>query len=180
MEVTPTKLPEVLLIEPQVFSDTRGLFKETYQRERYVAAGITSEFVQDNFSRSCRGTLRGLHYQLHEPQGKLVQVFRGEILDVAVDLRRSSETFGQHVSVVLSESNHRQLYIPPGFAHGFYVLSEVAEFSYKCSDYYHPEHEQTLLWNDSELGIDWQIEGEPVLSEKDQQGATLREAVTFD
>lgn len=179
MEVRRTSLPEVLLIEPQVFGDARGFFKETYQRERYSESGISVEFVQDNYSRSCQGTLRGLHYQLEHPQGKLVQVIRGEIQDVAVDLRRSSPTFGQHVTVELSESNHRQLYIPPGFAHGFYVLSEVAEFCYKCSDYYHPEHEHTLLWNDPALGIDWKIEGEPILSEKDEQGKLLADAALF-
>ncbi|QDU81055.1 dTDP-4-dehydrorhamnose 3,5-epimerase [Polystyrenella longa] len=180
MEVRPTSIPDVLLIKPSVFEDARGFFKETYQEERYHKIGVGVQFVQDNNSRSQRGTLRGLHYQLEHSQGKLVQVFRGEIFDVAVDLRRSSPTFGKWTSAILSEHNHLQLYIPPGFAHGFYVLSELAEFSYKCSDYYFPEHEKTLLWNDPQLDIEWPITESPLLSEKDQQGIPFSNIEYFD
>lgn len=172
MEVTQTALPEVLLIQPRVFEDARGFFKETWESRRYAEAGIPG-FVQDNCSRSCRGTVRGLHYQIQHPQGKLVQVFKGEIFDVAVDLRRSSPNFGKWTGARLSESNHRQLYVPPGFAHGFCVLSEVADVFYKCTDIYAPEHERTLLWNDPTVGVEWPVEGEPVLSAKDQAGLEL-------
>jgi dTDP-4-dehydrorhamnose 3,5-epimerase len=164
----------VVILEPRVFSDARGFFKEVYQKTRYHEAGVAVEFVQDNYSRSSRGTLRGLHFQLKHPQGKLVWVTRGEVFDVAVDLRRSSPTFGQWAGVTLSETNHRQLYIPPGFAHGFYVVSESAEFFYKCTDYYHPEDERTLLWNDPEVGVAWPLsDAAPLVSDKDQRGQTL-------
>ncbi|MCA9042155.1 MAG: dTDP-4-dehydrorhamnose 3,5-epimerase [Planctomycetaceae bacterium] len=180
MDVQPTSIPDVLLIKPNVYEDARGFFKETWQEERYAKLGVDVHFVQDNYSRSQKGALRGLHYQLEHAQGKLVQVFRGEIFDVAVDLRRSSPTFGKWTSAILSEWNHLQLYIPPGFAHGFYVLSELAEFSYKCSDYYFPEHERTLLWNDPDLKIDWPISAPPLLSEKDRLGVPFSDVEYFD
>ena len=179
MQVQATDLPGLVILQPRVFEDARGFFKETYQKTRYAAAGITGDFVQDNYSRSTRGTVRGLHYQIVHPQGKLVQVFRGEIYDVAVDLRRDSPTFGRAMGIVLSESNHRQLYIPPGFAHGFCVLSDVAEFFYKCTDYYFPEHERTLLWNDPALRIEWPLDAEPILSPKDRAGTPLAKAECY-
>lgn len=180
MEIRETELPGVLLIEPRVFEDSRGFFMETYHQQRYAEAGIDCHFVQDNYSRSCRGTVRGLHYQILHPQGKLVQVVQGEIFDVAVDLRRSSPSFGKWVGVNLSESNRRQLYIPPGFAHGFHVLSDVADFFYKCTDFYFPEHERTLLWNDSDVNIGWPLDGEAILSEKDRQGKPLADAECYE
>lgn len=179
MEVVRTEIPDVLLIEPKLFGDARGCFMETFSLQRYAAQGIIGPFVQDNFSRSRRGTLRGLHYQIQQTQGKLVQVLRGEIFDVAVDLRRSSPTFGRWVGVTLSEQNNRQLYIPPGFAHGFCVVSDEADFVYKCTDYYAPAHERTLLWNDPAVGVTWPISGEPLLSGKDKQGRLLSEADSF-
>lgn len=179
MEVHQTELDGVLIVEPRVFKDPRGFFKETYHKQRYTEAGIGGEFVQDNFSRSSHGTLRGLHYQIEHPQGKLVHVVRGEVFDVAVDLRRDSSTFGKWAGAILSEANHHQLYIPPGFAHGFYVLSDIAEFFYKCTDLYFPQHERTLLWNDPTVGIDWPLEGEPLLSEKDVRGLPLNEAECY-
>lgn len=179
MEIVRTEISDVLLIVPKLFGDSRGCFMETFSLQRYGAHGITGPFVQDNFSRSRRGTLRGLHYQIQQTQGKLVQVLRGEIFDVAVDLRRSSSTFGKWVGVTLSEQNHRQLYIPPGFAHGFYVVSEDVDFVYKCTDYYAPAYERTLLWNDPTLGVSWPISGEPLLSEKDKQGRLLADAECF-
>ena len=174
MHVIPTELAGLLIVEPKVFGDARGYFFESYQRERYLAAGIDANFVQDNCSRSCRGTLRGLHYQLAKPQGKLVFVTRGEVVDVAVDLRRSSPTFGRSVSAVLSESNHRQIYVPPGFAHGFCVTSDSADFCYKCTEYYQPTDERTLLWNDPALQIEWPAIEPYILSEKDRRGIPLR------
>ena len=180
MEVHQTKLPGVLVIEPRVFGDARGYFKETWQRTRYDAAGIAADFVQDNLSRSRQGTLRGLHFQLRRPQGKLVQVFRGEVFDVAVDVRRGSPTFGRWEGIVLSEANHRQLYIPPGFAHGFCVLSESADLFYKCTDYYDPQDERTLLWNDPAVAVEWPLAGAPLLSEKDQRGAPLDKLECYD
>lgn len=180
MKVIPTAIPDVLIIEPRVFPDPRGVFMETYQAARYAEAGIDRPFVQDNFSRSRRGTLRGLHYQIRRPQGKLVQVLRGHVYDVAVDLRRPSSTFGAHVAVELSEHNARQLYIPPGFAHGFLVLSEEADFYYKCTDFYSPEHERTLLWSCPRLGISWPMKGEPLLSDKDRAGCPLDLAETYE
>ena len=179
MNIIPTELAGLLLIEPKVFGDARGCFFESYQRERYLAAGIDADFVQDNCSRSCRGTLRGLHYQLTQPQGKLVFVTRGEVVDVAVDLRRSSPTFGRSVSAVLSESNHRQVYIPPGFAHGFCVTSDSADFCYKCTEYYQPTDERTLLWNDPALLIEWPAIEPYILSEKDRHGIPLCDAEVY-
>lgn len=179
MIVRKTDLPGVLLIEPKVFSDARGFFKETYHEERYAQAGVSARFVQDNVSRSVRGTLRGLHYQIEHPQGKLVSVTLGEVFDVAVDLRRESPTFGKWTGELLSAENHKQLYVPPGFAHGFYVLSDVAEFTYKCSDFYFPQHERTLLWNDRTVGVQWPLAGEPTLSEKDRNGKSLGECPSY-
>ncbi|HHK60620.1 MAG TPA: dTDP-4-dehydrorhamnose 3,5-epimerase [Desulfobacterales bacterium] len=166
MKVIPTDLPGVVLLEPKVFGDHRGFFLETFQQERYRQAGVDLPFVQDNHSRSRRGVLRGLHFQLRHPQGKLVQVMRGEVFDVAVDIRRGSPTFGRWFGAVLSDENHRQLYIPPGFAHGFCVLSEEVDFFYKCTEYYHPEDEDGVFWRDPAIGIDWPI-AEPLLSERD-------------
>ena len=178
MRVEPTSLPGVMIVEPRVFADPRGFFMETYQKARFEEAGLAHEFVQDNQSHSVRGTLRGLHYQIEHPQGKLVRVVRGEVFDVALDLRRSRPTFGRWIGVYLSEENKRQLYIPPGFAHGFCVVSEEADFFYKCTDYYHPEFERTVLWNDAALGIDWPVR-EPLVSDKDRQGVPLSEAEYF-
>lgn len=173
MQVVQTELPGVLIIEPRVFADPRGFFKETYHRQRYAEHGILPEFVQDNMSRSERGTLRGLHFQIAQPQGKLVQVLRGEVYDVAVDVRRDSPHFGHWTAALLSEDNHRQMYVPPGFAHGFYVTSPVADVMYKCTDFYAPQHERTLLWNDAQVGVPWPLSGDPILSQKDQQGVPL-------
>ena len=172
MNVIETKLPGVLIIEPNVFGDHRGFFKETFQTERYAKAGIDLPFVQDNHSRSQKGVLRGLHVQKTRPQGKLVSCSRGVVYDVAVDVNPESAAFGQYVGVELTEDNHRQLWIPPGYAHGFCVLSDVADFQYKCTDLYFPEDESGLIWDDAEVGIDWPIKA-PVLSEKDQQLPTL-------
>ena len=179
MEIQQTELPGVLIVEPRVFEDSRGFFLETFHKQRYAVAGIDCEFVQDNLSRSCRGTLRGLHFQIQHAQAKLVSVVRGEIFDVAVDLRRDSSHFGRWVGVTLNAEDHRQLFIPPGFAHGFCVLSEMADFQYKCSDIYYPEHERTLLWNDSDLNIAWPLEGEPILSDKDRRGIPLSKTEGF-
>lgn len=179
MNVSATELPGLLIIEPKVFGDSRGHFFEGYRCDRYRAAGIEAEFVQDNFSRSCRGTLRGLHYQITQPQGKLVQVTRGEVYDVAVDLRRSSPTFGRALGLVLSEENHRQLYIPPGFGHGFCVMSDVADFAYKCTAYYNPADERTLLWSDPALRISWPDVQPRILSAKDERGVLLSQAETY-
>jgi dTDP-4-dehydrorhamnose 3,5-epimerase len=180
MNVRTTDLPGVLLIEPPVFEDARGVFKEIWQKQRYLQAGVPGEFVQDNYSRSVRGVLRGLHFQLRRPQGKLVQAVRGEVFDVAVDLRRGSPTFGRWTGAVLSEANHRQLYIPPGFCHGFYVLSETADVLYKCTEYYDAQDERTLLWNDPDVGIAWPLEGEPIVSEKDRHGVPLAGLECYD
>ena len=168
MEKIETAIPGVLLVRPKVFRDDRGFFLESYQREKFARLGITDNFVQDNHSRSRSGTLRGLHYQLRHPQAKLCRVVLGEVLDVAVDVRRGSPTFGKWVSAVLSAENQQQIYIPPGFAHGFAVLSETAEFLYKCSDFYYAEDEHGVLWNDPELKIEWRV-SDPRLSEKDKQ-----------
>jgi dTDP-4-dehydrorhamnose 3,5-epimerase len=178
MHVESTTLPGVIIVEPRVFNDPRGYFLETFQKTRYAEAGLTQEFVQDNQSRSSQGTLRGLHYQIQHAQGKLVWVIRGEVFDVAVDLRRGSATFGRWVGVYLSETNHRQLYIPPGFAHGFCVTSPEADFVYKCTDYYHPEYERTVLWNDPTLAIDWPVR-EPLVSDKDRRGVPLAAAECY-
>jgi dTDP-4-dehydrorhamnose 3,5-epimerase len=178
----PTSLPDILLIEPEVFGDERGFFMETYQAQRFVAAGINANFVQDNHSGSPQGILRGLHYQIQQAQAKLVRVIHGEIYDIAVDIRRSSPTFRHWVGLNLSAQNRRQLWIPIGFAHGFYVLSEWAEVIYKASDYYAPQWERTLLWNDPALGIQWPLlNGQaPILSAKDAQGRLLSEAELYD
>ena len=169
-------IPDVLLVEPDVHGDTRGFFFESYNRRALAAAGIDVEFVQDNHSRSRRGVLRGLHYQIQHAQGKLVRVAEGEVFDVAVDLRRRSPTFGRHVAMTLSDANRRMLYIPPGFAHGFIVTSESADFLYKATEYWHPEHERTLLWNDRALGIAWPAGIEPILAAKDLAGVPLASA----
>jgi dTDP-4-dehydrorhamnose 3,5-epimerase len=176
MRVEPTALPDVLLIEPRVFGDARGFFFESWNRRTFADAGIDGEFVQDNHSRSIHGVVRGLHYQVEHAQGKLVRVTEGEVFDVAVDLRRSSPTFGRHVALVLSAVNRRMLYIPPGFAHGFMVTSESAEFLYKTTDYWFPEHERTLLWNDRALGIAWPNAIAPILAPKDATGTPLAAA----
>ncbi len=167
MKVETTKIPGLVIVEPRVFGDARGFFKETYGADRYAEAGIAGPFVQDNLSKSSRGVLRGLHLQHPHGQGKLVQVLLGEVFDVAVDVRRGSPSFGEWVGVTLSAENHRQFYIPPGFAHGFCVTSDEALFSYKCTDGYHPECEHGVLWNDPEVGIQWPME-EPLLSDKDK------------
>jgi len=174
MKVTPTDLPGVLLIEPAVFSDARGFFLENYHARRYTEVGIPGPFVQDNHSRSRQGVLRGLHYQLHHPQGKLVWVTRGEVFDVVVDIRQGSPTFGHWIGMVLTEDNHRQLYVPPGCAHGFCVLSDIADFLYKCHDFYHPEDEGGILWCDPDLAIAWPVSA-PALSPKDQHYPRLAE-----
>jgi dTDP-4-dehydrorhamnose 3,5-epimerase len=180
IKVTATSLPEVTVIEPKVFGDARGYFFESFNAREF-AEHVASEvgFVQDNHSRSARGVLRGLHYQIQHAQGKLVRVVEGEVFDVAVDLRRSSSNFGKWEGVVLSEENHKQLWIPPGFAHGFVVLSESAQFLYKTTDYWFPEFERTLLWNDPDIAIEWPIEFEPLLAAKDASGKRLHEAETF-
>ncbi len=175
MRVIDTELPGVLVVEPRVWGDHRGFFLETFQSERYADVGIPGPFVQDNWSRSVRGTLRGMHFQEPDPQGKLVQVVRGAVWDVAADVRRGSPTFGRWVGVELSEENKRQLWVPPGFAHGFVVLSEVADFFYKCTALYRPENERSVAWNDSELGIVWPIDA-PLLSTKDAAAPTLATA----
>ena len=169
----------MLLIETDVFGDDRGFFMETYQKARFRKAGIAEEFVQDNHSGSVKGTLRGLHYQVNQPQGKLVRVVRGEVFDVAVDLRESSHTFGQWVGEHLSADNKKQLWIPEGFTHGFDVLSDFAEFIYKATDYYAPDCERCILWNDDDLSIDRKIQGEPMLSEKDDKGICFKDADVF-
>jgi dTDP-4-dehydrorhamnose 3,5-epimerase len=179
MRVVETSLPDVWMLEPRVFGDDRGFFYECYNRRAMAVLGIDAEFVQDNHSRSARHVLRGLHYQIKQPQGKLVRVVAGSVYDVAVDLRRSSKTFGQWVGFELSAENKRMAWIPPGFAHGFLVLSEFAEFLYKTTDYYAPEHERTLMWNDATLGIDWPLDGEPLLSAKDARGAALERAEVY-
>jgi len=179
MQVTPTELPDVLEIAPRVFGDERGFFFESWNRRAFETAGVPGGFVQDNHSRSRRGVLRGLHYQVEHAQGKLVRVVAGEVFDVAVDLRRSAPTFGRSMGRVLSAANKRMLWVPPGFAHGFLVLSEDAEFLYKTTDYWHPEHERTLLWNDPALGIAWPLSGEPVLAAKDAAGRLLVDADTY-
>ncbi len=180
MHIIPTALPEVVIVEPKVFGDERGFFFESFNARRFhELTGIAADFVQDNHSRSARNVLRGLHYQIQHAQGKLVRVTAGEVLDVAVDIRKSSPTFGRWVGVVLSAENKRQLWVPPGFAHGFVVRSDYAEFLYKTTDYWMPEHERSILWNDPALGIDWGIDGAPALSAKDVQGKLLADAEVF-
>ena len=176
MNVTPSAIPDVLVIEPRVFSDERGFFFESWNERTFAAAGLDATFVQDNHSRSVRNVLRGLHYQIEHAQGKLVRVCAGEVFDVAVDIRRSSPTFRRWVGMRLSAQNRRMLWIPPGFAHGFLVLSDAAEFLYKTTDYWYSEHERTLLWNDPALGVDWPIDRAPILAPKDAAGCPLASA----
>jgi dTDP-4-dehydrorhamnose 3,5-epimerase len=181
MIATPTAIPEVILLEPKVFGDDRGFFFESFNAKAFEqATGLKREFVQDNHSKSAKNVLRGLHYQIQNPQGKLVRVVQGEVFDVAVDLRKSSKTFGLWVGVHLSGENKKQLWVPEGFAHGFVVLSETAEFLYKTTDYYAPEYERSLLWCDKALGIKWPIDGEPKLAAKDAAGMPLSEADVFN
>lgn len=181
MQVVQTAIPEVLILEPQVFGDERGFFFESFNQQKFESlTGVKANFVQDNHSKSAVNVLRGLHYQIQQPQGKLVRVVAGEVFDVAVDLRRKSKTFGKWVGVVLSGENKRQLWVPPGFAHGFVVLKEGTEFLYKTTDYYAPQHERCIRWNDPEIGIEWPLFGEPVLSAKDQLGLSLAEAEVFE
>ena len=181
MQVVQTAIPEVLILEPQVFGDERGFFFESFNQQKFAAlTGVKADFVQDNHSRSAVNVLRGLHYQIQQPQGKLVRVVAGEVFDVAVDLRRQSATFGKWVGVMLSAENKRQLWVPPGFAHGFLVLKEGTEFLYKTTDYYAPQHERCIRWNDPEIGIEWPLSGEPALSAKDQLGRDFSKADVFE
>lgn len=181
MIVTATAIPEVLLLEPAVFGDERGFFFESFNQKKWQEeTGLDTLFVQDNHSRSVRGVLRGLHYQIRQSQGKLVRVVVGEVFDVAVDLRRSSPTFGRWVGEYLSAGNKKQLWVPEGFGHGFVVLSEEAEFLYRTTDYYAPEHERCIIWNDPEIGIEWQIDFTPVVSKKDAEGVLFRDAEVYD
>jgi dTDP-4-dehydrorhamnose 3,5-epimerase len=181
MNVIPTHIPDVLIIEPRIFGDDRGFFFESYNEKSFAEkTGISPKFVQDNHSLSLKNVLRGLHYQIQEPQGKLVRAVSGEVLDIAVDIRRSSPTFGQWASCLLSAENKRQFWIPEGFAHGFVVLSDSAEFLYKTTNYYAPQYDRVILWNDPDLGVDWQLKGEPILSAKDQAGKRFKEADLFD
>ena len=181
MEIISTKIPDVIIIEPAVYGDERGFFYESFNKIKFSdVSGVTSEFVQDNHSKSVKGVLRGLHYQIKQPQGKLVRVCQGEVLDVAVDIRKSSPTFGQWVGVNLSAENKRQLWVPEGFAHGFIVLSETAEFLYKTTDYYAPEYERCIRWDDCDLSIDWQLSGNPLVSDKDAKGLMFKEADIFE
>lgn len=180
MQIQKTDIPDVMIIEPKVFGDDRGFFFESFNERRFAElTGTSPHFVQDNHSRSARNVLRGLHYQIRQPQGKLVRVMSGEVFDVAVDMRRSSPTFGRWVGVTLSAENKRQLWIPEGFAHGFVVTSESAEFLYKTTDYWAPEYERSVRWDDPAIGIRWPLQGAPLLSAKDQAGVSLAEAETF-
>ena len=180
MIVTPSALPDVLILEPKLFGDARGFFFESYNRRAFHdATGLDVDFVQDNHSRSAQGVLRGLHYQIEHAQGKLVRVVAGAVFDVAVDIRKSSPTFGRWVGVELSAANKKMVWIPPGFAHGFLVLSADAEFLYKTTDYYAPSHERTIAWNDPQIGIAWPLAGAPLLSAKDQAGVRLKDAEVF-
>ncbi|MEC4891408.1 MAG: dTDP-4-dehydrorhamnose 3,5-epimerase [Oscillatoria sp. PMC 1051.18] len=180
MKVIPTEIPEILIIEPQIFGDDRGFFYESYNQKVFAEKiGISPEFVQDNHSRSRQNVLRGLHYQIQQPQGKLIRAVIGEIFDVAVDIRQSSPTFGQSISCILSAENKRQLWIPPGFAHGFLVISEIAEVLYKTTEYYAPEHERTILWNDPDLAINWSLSDSPIISTKDQAGQQFKNAELY-
>ena len=177
MRIERTAIPEVLILEPQVFGDARGFFFESFNQRRWQEeTGLQTVFVQENHSRSVRNVLRGLHYQIQQPQGKLVRVISGEVFDVAVDLRRSSPTFGAWTGIHLSAENKKQFWVPEGFGHGFVVLSEAAEFLYLTTNYYAPEHERSIIWNDADLGIDWPVTGEPILSAKDQAAPSLRDA----
>lgn len=180
MKCIPTGIPDVMILEPRIFGDKRGFFMETWHRKAFADLGIDFDFVQDNHSQSSKGILRGLHYQIKHPQGKLVRVIRGEVFDVAVDIRRHSPTFGKWEGVLISEENRRMLWVPPGFAHGFYVTSDAAEFVYKCTDFYDPEYERSIIWNDPGIGIAWPLEGnEPLLSDKDRDGKPFAEAEVF-
>lgn len=180
MNVLPAKIPDVLIIEPRIFQDDRGFFLESYNGKAFAdKAGITEPFVQDNHSCSSQNVLRGLHYQIEHAQGKLIRAIAGAIFDVAVDIRKHSPTFGQWVGYTLSAENKRMLWVPPGFAHGFMVISEVAEVLYKTTDYYAPQHERSILWNDPDLGINWPLDGEPILSAKDQAGKPLKLADVY-
>lgn len=180
MKFTPLSIPEILLITPKVFRDERGFFFESWQQQVFADAGIRADFVQDNHSRSIKNVLRGLHYQIRQPQGKLIRVIVGEVFDVAVDLRRSSPTFGKWAGAVLSAENFQMLWIPPGFAHGFLVLSDIAEFVYKATDFYAPQYERTIRWNDPQIQIDWPLQGQtPILSTKDADGAAFQNAEVF-
>jgi dTDP-4-dehydrorhamnose 3,5-epimerase len=179
--VTPTAIPDVLVLTPKVFGDARGFFFESFNARDFAqATGVDAQFVQDNHSKSAKGVLRGLHYQIQHAQGKLVRVVQGRVFDVVVDVRKSSPTFGRWVGVELSAENCQQMWVPPGLAHGFVVLSESAEFLYKTTDYWYPEHERSLLWNDPAIGIEWPIDGEPLLAAKDQAGKLLAQAELFD
>ena len=181
MNIIKTEIRDVLIIEPRLFGDARGFFFESYNERDFASTtGVNVRFVQDNHARSARNVLRGLHYQIAQPQGKLVRVTLGEVFDVAVDLRRNSPDFGRHVAARLSAENKRLMWIPAGFAHGYLVLSDAAEFLYKTTDYYAPEHERTILWNDPDIGIDWPLSGEPVLSAKDRAGKPFRDAELFE
>lgn len=181
MKFSATSIPDVIVVEPVVFGDDRGFFMETWQVRKFARGGIDAAFVQDNHSKSVQGTLRGLHYQMSHPQGKLVRVLAGTVYDVAVDLRRSSPTFGRWVGETLSAENKKMLWVPPGFGHGFYVMSDTAEFFYKCTDFYAPEHERCIRWDDPSLAIDWPLVGgrDPLLSEKDEGGLSFREAECY-
>jgi dTDP-4-dehydrorhamnose 3,5-epimerase len=180
MQILPTSIPEILLFEPKVFGDDRGYFYESFNQQRFTElSGVTEPFVQDNHSRSAKGVLRGLHYQIQQPQGKLVRVVYGEVFDVAVDIRKNSPTFGKHVAVYLSQENKRQLWIPRGFAHGFMVTSDYAEFLYKTTDYWASKHERSILWSDPELEIDWPLVGDPLLSDNDRSASLLRDAEIY-
>ena len=180
MDIIKTKIPDVLIVEPKVFGDDRGFFMESFNEKTFrEKTGVEANFVQDNHSRSTKNVLRGLHYQIKQPQGKLVRVVSGEVYDVAVDIRKSSPTYGQWTGCLLSEANKKQFWVPAGFAHGFVVLSDTADFLYKTTDYYAPEYERSILWNDPALNIDWKITGEPILSAKDKSAATLENAEVF-
>lgn len=176
MDLIPTKIRDVIVIQPKVHGDNRGFFMETWREEDFKALGIGQHFVQENHSKSRGGILRGLHYQVKKPQGKLIRVVAGEIFDVAVDIRPGSASFGQWVGEYISAENKRSIWVPPGFAHGFYVTGDSAEVTYRCTEYYAPEHERSLLWNDPDINIDWPLKGEPVLSDKDRNAPTLAEA----
>jgi len=180
MEVIETKIPDIKVLKPRVFGDERGFFMESFNHKTFhELTGVDVEFVQDNHSRSTKNVLRGLHYQMIQPQGKLVRVIAGEVFDVAVDIRKGSPTFGQWVGEYLTAENNHQLWVPAGFAHGFVVLSDTADFLYKTTDYYHPESERSILWDDTDLNIEWPIEGEPSLSTKDMQGTAFKDAEVY-
>jgi len=179
MKVTPMKIPEVLILEPEVYQDVRGFFLESFNQRVFVQLGIRETFVQDNHSRSAKNVLRGMHYQIKQPQGKLVRAIAGKIFDAAVDLRKSSPNYGKWVGTELSAENHKMMWIPPGFAHGFLVLSNAAEVLYKTTDYYAKEFERALLWNDEDVGITWPLVGEPIISERDRNAAAFKEAAHY-